>query len=144
MFKTRGRLDVDRITFIRIFVENLSFKPIGIGGQPVAQGARRGSGRGANASHQGKRAPECQPPAALIRSCALDHAEAVIKHCVVKCTMSIGKFVGAFCGFVAREYALLAPIASSNVDPPPLHEVSGKPRAILFAFERAFGKTWID
>jgi hypothetical protein len=58
--------------------------------------------------------------------------------------MSIGEFVRALSGFVAREDALLAPIASSNIDPPPLHEVSGKPRAILFAFECAFGKGWID
>ncbi len=80
----------------------------------------------------------------MIRPCALDYAEAVIKHCVVECTMSIGQLVRALSGFVTREDALLAPIVSCNIDPPPLHEVSGKPRAILFAFECAFGKIWID
>ena len=58
--------------------------------------------------------------------------------------MSLGKFVRAFCGFVAREDALLAPIASSDVDPPTLHEVAGKPYAILLALKRTFGKTWIE
>ena len=85
LLKARGRLDVDRIAFVGIFVEHLSFEPIGIGSEPVAQRARGGSGRRADAPHQRQRAPERQPPSALVRTRALDDAEAVIEHGIVEC-----------------------------------------------------------
>ena len=57
--------------------------------------------------------------------------------------VSLGKFVRAFCSFVARKNAILAPITSSDVDPSTLHEVASKPYAILLALKRTFRKTWI-
>ena len=86
LFEARRRLDIDSIAFILV-VENLFFQSIGIGGQAIAQGACRRSGGRSNAPHQGKRAPEGQPPVALHRSRALDHAEAIIEHCVMEGTM---------------------------------------------------------
>ena len=91
LFEAGGRLDIDGVAFVGIVVEHLFFKPIGIGGKAIAQRARRGSGRRANAAHQRQRAPECQPPATLIRSGALDHAKAVIKHGVMERAVSIGQ-----------------------------------------------------
>ena len=37
----RGRLDVDRVRLVGVVVEDLLFEPVGIGGEPVPQRARR-------------------------------------------------------------------------------------------------------
>jgi hypothetical protein len=37
-----GRLDVDRILVVAVVVEDLGFKPLGVVGQAVAQGAAAG------------------------------------------------------------------------------------------------------
>ena len=52
------------------------------------------------------------------------------------------KLVGTLRGLVAREDALLAPVASGDVDPPALHEMARKPHANLLAVERAVRKSW--
>ena len=62
-----------------------SFEPVGFGGEAVAQRARGGGGRRADAAHQRQRAPERQPPPALVGAGALDDAEAVVEHGVVEC-----------------------------------------------------------
>ena len=45
LLETGGGLDVDRVAFVGVVVEHLSFEPVGVGGEAVAQRARRGGGR---------------------------------------------------------------------------------------------------
>ena len=90
LLEAGGRLDIDRVALVGVLVEHLLLQPIGIGGKPVAQRARGGGGRGADAAHQRQRAPEGEPAATLIRPGALDHAEAVIEHGVMEGAMRLG------------------------------------------------------
>ena len=127
-----------------VLVEHLLFEPIRIGGEAVAQCARGGGGRRADAPHQRQRAPECKPAAALIGASALDDAKAIVEHGIVECSVVVVELVGPLGGLVAREDALLAPVAAGDVDPPPLHEMAREPRAVRVAVERAFGKSAIE
>ena len=120
-------LDVNRIGLIGIVVEHLLFETVRIQREPVAQRARGGGGRGADAPHQCERAPESKPAPPLVRAGAFNDPKTVIEHGIMKGAVGRIEVVRLVLCFMPGEDAIFAPFVRNDVDPAPLHEMARQP-----------------
>ena len=99
----RRRLDVERVHLIGVVIEDLLFEPVGIRREAVAQRAKRGGRRRADAAHQRQCPPEGEPSPTLVRSGAFNDAKAVVEHRVVEGAVLRTQIISTLGRFMAGE-----------------------------------------